>query len=52
MTEKRIKKTFNEFLIHICGIVGGCVAFANFIHMLLQKSVLKLLHKQALGKYD
>lgn len=42
----------NEFLTHLCGIVGGMIAFVTFLHNLLQKSVLQVMHKHTMGKYE
>ena len=52
LTETRVRTEFTKFLTHLCGIVGGMLAFSTFLHTLLQKSVLKVLHKHAVGKYN
>jgi hypothetical protein len=52
MTERRKHKYLSEFVVHICGIIGGLIAFMTFLHNLLQKSVIKLLHKAGLGKLE
>lgn len=52
MTEKRKHKYWSEFIIHISGIIGGLIAFMNFLHSLIQKSVVKVLYKYGLGKYE
>lgn len=52
MVEKRKHKYLSEFVIHICGIIGGLIAFMTFLHNLIQKSVIRLLHKAGLGKLE
>jgi hypothetical protein len=52
MVEKRKHKYLSEFIIHICGIIGGLIAFMTFLHNLIQKSVVRLLHKAGLGKLE
>lgn len=52
LVEKRKHKFLSEFIVHICGIIGGLIAFMTFMHNLLQKSVIRVLHKVGLGKQD
>ena len=52
MVEKRKLKYLSEFIIHISGIIGGLIAFMTFMHYLIQKSVVRLVYKHALGKLD
>lgn len=52
MTERRKHKYLSEFIIHVSGIIGGLIAFMGFIHNLIQKSVVKVLYKYGMGKYE
>lgn len=52
MVEKRKHKYLSEFVVHVCGIIGGLIAFMTFLHNLIQKSVVRLLRKAGLGKLE
>lgn len=52
MVERRKHKYLSEFVVHICGIIGGLIAFMTFLHNLVQKSVVRLVYKHLLRKLD
>lgn len=52
LVERRKHKYLSEFVIHICGIIGGLIAFMTFMHNLIQKSVVRVLVKAGLGKQE
>ena len=50
MEHSLYRKTRTELLIHLSGIIGGIVSAMTLSHIILQKTVMKLLYKDGLGK--
>lgn len=50
MEHRLWRKSFSELLIDLSGIVGGIVSATALIHIILQKTLVKLLWKDSIGK--
>lgn len=50
MQHRLWRKSISELLIHLSGIIGGIVAFVTLLHILLQRTVMKVLYKDSIGK--
>merc|ERR1711935_208633 len=50
MEHSLTRKTKTELMIHLSGIIGGIVSAMTLTHIVLQKTVMKLLYKDSLGK--
>ena len=46
------RKSLSELLIHLSGIVGGIVSAMTLMHIILQKTVMKILYKDTIGKLN
>lgn len=52
MEHKLYRKKLTELLIHLAGIIGGIVSAMTLAHIVFQKTVVKLLFKDSIGKLN
>ena len=50
MEHKLTRKSLSKLLIDLSGIIGGIISFMTVFHLLMQKTVMKVLYKDSIGK--
>lgn len=50
MEHKLTRKSVSKLFIDLSGIIGGIISFMTIFHLIFQKTVMKVLYKDSIGK--